>query len=187
MCLVACCLAVKFLPLSRELFVIRCPKTQTANFRVIIVQRNLCFKVSWAHGLIIHLGLLFQASHFRPQFPQNPRIPTSWIISFSLSTATKLSFCPSYPIMSALPLYSPLNLNLGQSRRLWTQAPSIGSRGNPASGIKTEGSFHLCVCAGLPDLSQRHTHTPFCRNKFCLSANFQACVLLVIVAAPWYF
>jgi hypothetical protein len=38
--LVARCLAVKFLPLSRELFVIGCPKTQTASLRIIIVQRK---------------------------------------------------------------------------------------------------------------------------------------------------
>jgi hypothetical protein len=69
MCLVAHHLAVNFLPLSTELFVIRGPKTQTASFRIIIVQRNLCFK----GPLVVYMVLLFQLKQsFWPQFPLNP-------------------------------------------------------------------------------------------------------------------
>jgi hypothetical protein len=74
MCSVAHHLAVKFLPLSRELFVISYPKTQTASVRIITVQRNLCFKVPLAHGLIIYLVLPFQVKYsFQASVSPNPR------------------------------------------------------------------------------------------------------------------
>jgi hypothetical protein len=125
MCSVAHCLAIKILPLSRELFVIRWPKTQTASFRIIIVQRNLCFKVPLAHGLIIYLVLPFQVSYFGSQFPQTLTIPTLWVTSLSSRTPIKLSVCPHSPIMSALPLCPLLNLKLADHKDCEPKLPVL--------------------------------------------------------------
>jgi hypothetical protein len=174
------CLVVKFLPLSRELSVIGCPKTQTASLRIIIVQRNLCFMVPLAHRLIIYLVLPFQVSHFRPQFPQNPRIPILWITSLFLSTPTKLSFCPCSPIMTALPRWPPLNLRLSQWRRLWIRAPSLRAKGQSWVRDKTEvfpltHTHHARWLAWLRSETHTYTH-PSAEVHFALPINFPACV-----------
>jgi hypothetical protein len=168
MCSVACHLAVKFLPLSRELFVIRYTKTQTASFRIIIVQKNLCFKSPCPMGKLYSWCCHFKSnSHFRPQFPQNPRTPSLWVTSMSLSTST-------------------LNLNLSQSQRPWTWAPSVTARGVPTSGIKMETVLlPPCVCwlAWL----RSEAHTPFWEVNFAFPINFQAFVWFMIMAATQTF
>jgi hypothetical protein len=92
MCLVAYHLAVKSLPLSRELFVIGCPKTQTTSLRIIIVQRILCFKVPLAHSTnILGADNPGQIVISDLSFPRILEIPTFGITSLSLGTPIKLS------------------------------------------------------------------------------------------------
>jgi hypothetical protein len=88
MCLVAHCLAVKFLPLSRELFVIGYPKTKTTSLRIIIVQRNLCFKVplgphvNYIHGDAIPSQTVISGLSF-PKILEIPALQVTSVFEYT--------------------------------------------------------------------------------------------------------